>query len=197
MTGIQHLFLTSCVIAFATLVGAAVGHAVDPRALRRVLDVQLGRVTAASWLLVGLVIASEGVIGLVGVVATARADEDLAMTLLASAAVLYTVYAVYSMILLKFRPSAPCGCSRSDHPVSAWVVLRAAALAAAAIVGVATTPVTFDVWPPSVDTAISMLAGCGLTLLLWSIPEALHDPLRGKPATVRRLHSLSVSRGVS
>lgn len=88
---------------------------------------------------------------------------------------MYLFLSAYSVVLIKFRPSAPCACSQQSEPVSAWIVIRSLALAgttsylllgrAGRVEGLSDTEWVFV-----------LLAASTFGVLLWGLPSAMRQP---------------------
>ncbi|MQY14416.1 hypothetical protein SRB5_45830 [Streptomyces sp. RB5] len=102
---------------------------------------------------------------------------------LAAAAALFAAYAAYSRRVLTHGAGGPCGCSRTEVPMSVWVTRRAVALTAVAAAGAALGPGT----PSGARLATLLLAAPACAALLWSLPAAMHQPApvtaEGRPWT--------------
>ena len=129
--------------------------------------------------------AAEGLLGLAGAAALLAGSRDGLVLVLAAAAGLFGLYAGYSRHALGRAPAgAPCGCSRTEVPLTGWVAGRALALAAlAAAAALLAGPAA--ALPPSgaAESTLVLLAAPSCALLLWALPLALHQPApAGRPA---------------
>jgi hypothetical protein len=107
------------------------------------------------------VLCAEGVLGAVGTAALLTGDRPALTAVLVAGAGLFAAYAAYSRYAVATgRAGQPCGCSRSQVPLSGWVAGRALALAvlalsAALLVGAGdATPLPAD----SAERAVVLLA---------------------------------------
>ncbi len=94
---------------------------------------------------------------------------------LVGAAALFAGYAAYTEHLRRTRHDAPpCGCSGAEVAVTGWVVGRAAALSALALLALALgVP---DTAPPAAETVVAMCAAAAFAVLLWHLPAAMAVP---------------------
>jgi hypothetical protein len=90
-------------------------------------------------------------------------------------ATLFTVYTVYSAILVRTRPGVPCACSAGDEPATMWVSMRALLLAGAAAATAAVTSPTV-VHITGEEAATALLVGAALLPIVWLLPRALLEP---------------------
>jgi hypothetical protein len=144
------------------------GHVLRPAGLSRALR-------AHRTLPAALITPIAVVTALAEASAAASALIGFARPGLAAACALLTGYALYGSYVLRNRPGVPCGCAGAgDTPLTAWVVARAAALAALALGGAASA----GPLPHGGRLAITLVAGAVFAVLLWTLPLALHDPER-------------------
>ncbi|MHA4816182.1 MauE/DoxX family redox-associated membrane protein [Streptomyces aculeolatus] len=96
---------------------------------------------------------------------------------LGAAALVFTCYALYTGYALAAGRGGPCGCSRSDIPLSSWVAGRAWAFAGLAAVGAALAAQRGD--PPGgpAEWTTAALAAVTLAALLWVLPAAMARPV--------------------
>lgn len=96
---------------------------------------------------------------------------------LGAAALVFACYALYTGYALAAGRGGPCGCSRSDVPLSSWVTGRAWAFAGLAAVGAALAAGRGD--PPAgpAEWTTAALAAVTLTALLWALPAAMARPV--------------------
>lgn len=166
--------LTAAVAVLSLLMGAG-SHAARPAALGEALRVhgvlgpRLRRLAAA------VLPFAEGVLGAVGAATLLTGHQWALQAVLAAGAALFGLYAGYTRHVLALGRGGPCGCSRRDLPLSRWVTRRAAALAGLALAGA----VIAGAGPVHLSTAeliTLMLAAPACTVLLWSLPAAMHEP---------------------
>lgn len=147
-----------------------------PRALtaQRVLSRPLVRPVAAS------AVTLEGLLAVAGVLAVGVGRDALPLlrVVLAVGAVLFLLYAGYTRHLLRARPGAPCGCSAGDTEVSGWVVGRAVSLAALAALGLLLSDRLVAPEQSMARFGVALTASIAFALLLWHLPDAMHDPLQ-------------------
>jgi hypothetical protein len=152
--------------------------------------------------------AAEGLLGAVGTAALFTGQRTALTLVLAAGAALFTCYAAYSRAALAHAPAgAPCGCAgRQALPLSGWVAGRALALAVLAAAGALLAgPVAAA--PPSgaAERTVVLLAAVGCTVLVWSLPAAMHQPAaahrpaitHGPAAGARPPHTGGVPRWTS
>lgn len=96
---------------------------------------------------------------------------------LGTAALVFVCYALYTGYALAAGRGGPCGCSRSDVPLSSWVAGRAWAFAGLAAVGAALAAGRGD--PPGgpAEWTTAALAAVTLAALLWVLPAAMARPV--------------------
>ncbi|HSK98515.1 MAG TPA: MauE/DoxX family redox-associated membrane protein, partial [Euzebyales bacterium] len=86
---------------------------------------------------------------------------------------LYAAFAGYALVLVRWRPQAPCGCSVEHRPASSWTVLRSVALSGLAFAALRLDqPIALEgAW----HATITLMVGVGFALLLWHLPDALAE----------------------
>ena len=133
------------------------------------------------------VASAELVVGLwaIASVLTGGAAAPAPAGALWAASLLYLAIGGYGGLLWARRPGAPCACSDLDHPVGAWVPLRALALAAgcAYAAGNATQVLA---WSVTTRFLLALLASAGFLVLAWSAPSALQRPGDLRPPPTRQ-----------
>jgi len=171
-----------------TLLAAGAGHLAAPGVLPRALAAH-GLLPAPTGVAF-LVTAAEGLLGGAAAVALVRADADGLRTALAGAAALLALLGAYAWRVSRHGPGGPCGCSRGQLPMTAWVAVRAGALAALALAGLVLADSVVPPGRPGIDLVVVLLAAAALGCLLWQLPAAMHDPARAghPPATARAGH---------
>ncbi|MFJ4466940.1 MauE/DoxX family redox-associated membrane protein [Streptomyces sp. NPDC089424] len=174
--------LTAMIVTLTLLVGAG-SHAAGPGALGEALRVHgvLGaRLRRAASVALPL---AEGVLGAAGAAALLGGQVRALQAVLAASTALFGLYAGYTRHVLALGRGGPCGCSRRDVPLSRWVTRRAAALACLATAGA----VLAGAGPLRVSAAelvTLLLAALACTVLLWTLPAAMHEPAaQGRAAT--------------
>jgi hypothetical protein len=169
-------------------------HLRDPRAFPAVLTRQLGRSGGIVQPIAMAVVAAEVVLGLAGLglaglgLGLFGAGGTPARYPLYGAAALYGLFALYGAALLRWRPAAPCGCSRTDHPVNVWIPVRAAVLGVGTLYA-ATAPADILPWSATTEFLVAAVASAALVVLAWSLPSALAvdapvpaEPFPGDPS---------------
>lgn len=163
------------VVLLALLTGAA-AHLSRPATLpdalaaHRVLPARAVRPAALA------VTAAEALLAPAVTAAALAGQRPALAAVLAVAAALFAAYARYTRHALATGRGGPCGCSRAEVPLSAWVVARAwafaglAALGAALVAGPATPPDGGAAW------AVAATASVALGASLWVLPAAMTQP---------------------
>lgn len=172
----------------AVLLAAGLGHLLWPDALRAAV-VAHGLLPAPRLVALAVPVAEVGVgvLGGYGLVLGDRAGgRGLLAVALAAAAALLAGYAGYAWRVLAAGTGGPCGCSRRDLPMSGWVVARAGALAALAVLGLALTRSVLPLRAPDSRLGTVLLAAATFGLLLWQLPAAMHDPTVGLASPTER-----------
>ena len=93
---------------------------------------------------------------------------------------IYFAYASYTLALVLRGSRVTCGCSRADHPVTGWIVGRAAFLGFMAFVGLALSsesPSLPYLWSELLVLATACLS---LGMLVWLFPFAMTLPNGGE-----------------
>jgi hypothetical protein len=174
----QQLYSTvGALVAFSLLLMVGLEHARRPEQTRDVIATQRLWPTWAIPLIQTGLTATELLVGGMGVASIfVTVPRALERVLLLAAAVLYVSFAIYSVLLLQWRPQAPCGCGTQGQPVSSWTIGRAATLAA-----VASVLLLVDL-PLVVSTedlarlSIILLSSAALTVLFLRLPDAMGQP---------------------
>lgn len=120
--------------------------------------------------------AAESLLAVAGVAALLAGHRAALAVVLAAAAAMFACYALYTGYALTSGSGGPCGCSRSDVPLSSWVVGRAWSLAGLAAVGA--TLVAAAGGPPEgpAEWTTAVLAAVTLAALLRVLPAAMSRP---------------------
>jgi hypothetical protein len=144
-----------------------------PKALRAhgLLPERLVRVTAA------VVTAVEGLLAAGGGAALLTGSRGALVAVLCAAVLLFGTYTLYTRYALTTGHGGPCGCARTELPLSGWITVRAGALALLAAAGATLTgPAAAAAPAGGAQQALALLAALTLGLLLWTLPAAMHDP---------------------
>ncbi|WP_329031715.1 methylamine utilization protein MauE [Streptomyces sp. NBC_01725] len=166
--------LTASIVILSLFMGAG-SHAARPAALGEalrahgVLGPRFRRFAAA------VLPFAEGALGVAGAAALLTGHQRGLQAALAAGTALFGLYAGYTRHVLALGRGGPCGCSRQDLPLSRWVTRRAAALAALALAGAVIAgadPVRLS----AAELTTLALAASACTVLLWSLPAAMHEP---------------------
>ncbi|SOD64367.1 hypothetical protein SAMN06297387_11691 [Streptomyces zhaozhouensis] len=126
------------------------------------------------------VTAAEGLLVLAGTTALLTSERALLAAVLTTATALFTSYALYTRRALAHGRGGPCGCSRAEVPLSGWVVGRAWAFAASALLGAALAAGSAAPPEGAARWAVAALAASALTALLWTLPAAMVSPDAGR-----------------
>lgn len=116
------------------------------------------------------VIAAEALAGAGGAVALLFWLDGPMRAASAASAVLLASYALYGTYVSRARQGVPCGCAGDGTPMTGWVAGRAAALAAAALIGALHG---LPSGPAAYEMFITAAAGPGFAVILWALPRAL------------------------
>jgi hypothetical protein len=176
------------VTTLAVLMVALAAHLRHPEALRNALRAH--RLVPSWWAAptATVVILAEAAViaGVLYGALAGNATSTLRAALL-GASLVFTSYAVYTATVLRRSGgrAVPCGCSGRDIPLTGWVVGRAAALAALALVATAGAHSIPVFGQPGSQVAMVLLAGTALAVLLWHLPAALVEPGGARVASVR------------
>jgi Methylamine utilisation protein MauE len=156
------------------LVVACAAHLSRPDALRRAVAVH-GLLPALP--VAAVVIACEGVLGGAGIAALVFGSGGRVLVAsMAGSGLLFVLFGCYGWYVWSSGRGGPCGCSRSELPMSGWVVVRAFALAGLALVGLLLAGSVLPADRPGTDLIIVLLAAATFACLLWQLPAAMHDP---------------------
>ncbi|MFD9869413.1 MauE/DoxX family redox-associated membrane protein [Streptomyces niveus] len=166
--------LTASIVVLTLFIGVG-AHAARPAALDEalrahgVLDPRLRRFAAV------VVPFVEGALGVGGAAALLTGRQWGLQAVLALATALFGLYAGYTRHVLALGRGGPCGCSHQDLPLSRWVTRRAVALAGLALAG-AILAGAGTVQLSAAELVTLLLAAPACTVLLWSLPAAMHEP---------------------
>ncbi|WP_130799383.1 MauE/DoxX family redox-associated membrane protein [Streptomyces otsuchiensis] len=164
-------------IVVLVLAAAAAGHLARPSHLtdavrgHRVLGAALAPAAA------GGAIAAEALLAAGGVTAVLLGHRGALAGVLTGAAALFGCYTLYAWRALASAPAGtPCGCSRTELPVSGWVVGRAALLAGTAAGGAALVAAGAAAPAGPAEHTLTALAAATCALLVWQLPAAAYQP---------------------
>ncbi|MBA0050062.1 methylamine utilization protein MauE [Streptomyces sp. AJS327] len=169
------------VVLFSLLVGCG-SHIAGPGVLRdalrrhRTLPRRLIPWAAAA------LPAVEGLLGVAGVVALVSGGRTALVLVLAASAALFGGYAGYLRHVLASGRGGPCGCHRTDIPLSGWAAGRALTYALLAVAGALLAGSARPPFGDPAELATVTLATLTFTGLLWFLPLALHNPAEGDAA---------------
>ncbi|MFB8351506.1 MauE/DoxX family redox-associated membrane protein [Streptomyces niveus] len=176
--------LTASIVVLTLFIGVG-AHAARPAALGEalrahgVLGPRLRRFAAV------VVPFAEGALGVGGAAALLTGHQRGLQAVLALGTALFGLYAGYTRHVLALGRGGPCGCSHQDLPLSRWVTRRAVALAGLALAG-AVLAGAGPVQLSAAELVTLLLAAPACTVLLWSLPAAMHDPAAASvPLTAR------------
>jgi hypothetical protein len=163
-----------------TLLIACGEHLSKPAALSTALAAH--RVVPAPSAVAAVVIATEGLLGVAGLIALLRDDGGrLLGAVLAGSVALLATYTGYGLYVRSTGRAVPCGCSRVELPMTGWVVARASTLAGMALVGSLLSGSVMPLGRVGTSLAIVLLAAATFTALLTHLPAAMHDPTPDQP----------------
>jgi hypothetical protein len=123
---------------------------------------------------ISLVLA-ELFLGVGGIWAWVEGDTSRASQFLVGAAILYSLFAAYSTVVLKVRPGVWCGCGHIDTRISALIPGRAVLLAALGA-WAATDPPTVSPLDGPYRVLLAMLPVVTFVALARIIPSAVDSP---------------------
>ena len=178
-------------VVFVVLLAGCAAHLSRPTALPDALRAHRTLPDRFVPLVAGAVTLAEGVLGVAGVAAVLANHRGGLTAVLGAAAVLFTCYALYTRHTLASGRGGPCGCSRSDVPLSGWVVGRAWAFALLALAAAVLTasPGSLGNTPTGLaETTTAALITLTLATLLWLLPAAMSQPAANRAGRARRTH---------
>ncbi|WP_242886550.1 MauE/DoxX family redox-associated membrane protein [Actinomadura litoris] len=153
------------------LLGSAAGHAARPGALASALRAQGVLPAVLSRPLAVLVTAVEAAAGACVAAAALRALDGTFRAASLASALLLALYALYAAHVARTRGGVPCGCSGGiGAPMTGWIAVRAAALAALALTGAARG---LPGGTSGYETSVIVTAGLGFAVILWTLPYAM------------------------
>ncbi len=163
-------------VAFWLLALAGIGHALHPR--RTVSDLMEHRLWPrhGAPMVYAMLIVAELTVGAAGIAIVLRASAWHAGAIHTGAVVLYLIFTFYALILLRWRPQAPCGCSTQRRAVSVWTIARSAILALVASLPLASAGPAVGIVEEPRQLVIGLLAGSAFTVMIWRLPDAMPDP---------------------
>lgn len=91
------------------------------------------------------------------------------------AAILFISYSIYLLVLLRYRPSAPCACSSTEEEVTVVHVARAAALALVSLFCIRIDGAVLQGLESS-QSGIAIAAGFAGASIAWILPSAVANP---------------------
>lgn len=180
MANMQQLYSTvGGLVVFSLLLVVGLDHARHPEQTRDVIAAQRVWPRWAIPLVQTGLTSIELLVGGLGIASIAvRVPATLERALLLAAAILYVSFATYGVLLLRWRPQAPCGCGTQGQAMSVWTIGRAAMLAAVSgVLLLVDSPLVVS----TTDLArlsIILLAGAALTVLLLRLPDTMVQPER-------------------
>lgn len=143
----------------------------------RIREHRLWPQRSASVLAAAVAITEVGLALAVGVTGLVPGNDFLAghfRPVMAGVGVLFLMYTGYAALLVR-QPETPCGCGVGQSPASAFVVVRAAALAgiAAALLAYGAQPEGLGATP--VETMLAVEAGLALAVIALVLPDSLSE----------------------
>lgn len=163
-------------VVLLVLLAACAAHLSRPSTLTGALRAHRTLPGRTVPLAAGAVTAAEGVLGAAGVAALLGGHRLGLTVALSCAAVLFSCYALYTRHTLAHARGGPCGCSRTEVPLSGWIAGRAWAFALLALLAAVTAAGPGK--PPEgvAETATAALATLTFGALLWVLPTAMTQP---------------------
>lgn len=169
------------IVLLSLLTGCA-AHVAGPGALRDALRRHRVLPRRAVPLVTGAVPLAEGLLGAAGLAAVAVGSRTGFVLVMAASAALFGTYAGYVRYVLSTGRGGPCGCSRTDIPVTGWVAGRALVYALLAAAGALLAEPAVQLPADPAELTTITLATLTFTGLLWFLPLALHNPAEGETA---------------
>lgn len=83
---------------------------------------------------------------------------------------------MYLSILISRRPGSACGCLGDSRPANGWSVWRAIILSGSSLIAAARVPAN-SLEGSFFESAVTLLIGVSLSVVVWALPGALHDPM--------------------
>ncbi|MET7640864.1 MauE/DoxX family redox-associated membrane protein [Streptomyces sp. NPDC005438] len=163
-------------IVLGSLLTGFASHVAAPSALRDALRQHRTLPRRAVPPVTLAVPVAEGVLGLAGLVALFGGSRTGVTVVMAASAALFGTYTGYLRHVLASGRGGPCGCSRSDVPLSGWAVGRAFTYALLAVAGALLAQAAVPLLTDPAELATVLLAVATFTALLWYWPLALHNP---------------------
>ncbi|MEO3848329.1 MauE/DoxX family redox-associated membrane protein [Streptomyces sp. B8F3] len=121
--------------------------------------------------------AAEILLAVAGVAALLAGHRAALAAALGAAALMFACYALYTGYALAAGHGGPCGCSRTDVPLSSWVAGRAWAFAGLAAIGATLAAGTGNPPGGAAEWTTAALAAVTLAALLWVLPAAMGRPV--------------------
>ncbi|WP_208882151.1 MauE/DoxX family redox-associated membrane protein [Streptomyces armeniacus] len=169
-------------IVLLSLLAGCASHVAAPGALRDALRRHRtlpGR--AIPWVTVAVPVV-EGLLGVVGLAAVFGGSRTGLVLVLAASAALFGTYAGYLRYVLSTGRGGPCGCHRTDIPLSGWAAGRALTYTLLAVAGALLAASALPSSGDPAELVTVTLATLTFTGLLWFLPLALHNPAEGETA---------------
>ncbi len=176
--------------ALLSLLAGCAAHLSRPAGLPEALRAHRTLPHAAVRVATVAVPGSEGLLGIAGIAALLTGSRAALALVLGAGTLLFGTYALYVRHVLATGRGGPCGCARTELPMSGWITARATALAVLAATGAVLTGPAQAAFPADgAHLGAAALAALTFALLLWTLPAALYDPSAppgdhaGSPAT--------------
>lgn len=90
-----------------------------------------------------------------------------------AAALLFSTYSAYGLVLHRYRAGVRCGCSAAPIPLTIWVPVRAATLTVLAGVAWLASGSMLSVGDDPAQISVSFLASIAIGVALWLLPTAM------------------------
>lgn len=167
--------VATAVVLLVVLAGCA-AHVSRPSALPDALRAHRTLPDRAVPLAAGAVTLAEGLLGAAGVAALLSGHRLGLTIVLTAAAALFSCYALYTRHTLASGRGGPCGCSRTEVPLSNWVVGRASAFALLALVAAVSVAGPGSAPKDAAEATTAALTALTFAALLWVLPAAMAQP---------------------
>lgn len=166
------------IVLLSLLTGCA-AHVAGPGALRDALRLHRVLPRRAVPVVTAAVPMAEGLLGAAGLAAVVGGSRTGFVLVMAASAALFGTYAGYLRYVLSTGRGGPCGCSRTDIPISGWAAGRALVYALLAAVGGLLAESAVPLLTDPTELITVTFATLSFTGLLWFLPLALHNPAEG------------------
>lgn len=170
-------------IALGTLGSSGFFHAQGTRLLREALTRHaiwpfgLTRFVARGITALELSVSASG---LAALVALDIGSAPLLRYTLLAASLLYLSFFAYTAYLWCTRSDMPCGCSPTCDEINFGTLIRSGTLLISAVFAVIFTENIMSVATADIRLSVVAPASLAVGVALWSLPAALHDPMKAR-----------------